>query len=363
MAGEVLANVGTEVVGPALTDYQSAAIGLDQALADWSSEAAAGGDTDATKLLAQQAFLDAMLAWQRVEVLQIGPAGPSLTVTAGQDLRDEVYSWPTVNPCRVDQETVEAAWDDTDFFTANLVNSYGLDALEHVLFAGPENACPGQVDINDAGTWDALGASGVEANRAAFAVALANGVNNQVAVLAQAWATDGDDFGADLAAAGDPSSSYETLESGLNALYDGLFYLELYTKDRKLAKPLGLVDCGAATCPLDVEGLASGASVPWIRANLEGFRTLFTGAEAEGMDDLLTELGHGDLSTAILDATDAAITATDAVDGSFSEAVDADAVDAHALHDAVKAVTDLVKGDLATVLTLQIPNEAAGDAD
>ena len=35
---------------------------------------------------------------------QLGPAASALT-TGGEGLRDEVYSWPTVNPCRVDQET------------------------------------------------------------------------------------------------------------------------------------------------------------------------------------------------------------------------------------------------------------------
>ena len=361
LVATLLGNVGPEVVLPALEDYQAAAIPLDQALNDWASAAQTGGDAVAARQSAQDAYRDAAVSWQAVEMLQLGPAGSSLTVTAGQDLRDEVYSWPTINPCRVDQETVEAAWDTADFFTGNLVNSYGLDALEHVLFAEDVNACPGQVDINADGTWDALGTDGVALNRAEFAVALSAGVNENVAELVNAWSVSGGDFGADLAKSGEGSSSFASMEDGLNAVYDALFYLELVTKDQKLAKPLGLVDCTAATCPLDVEGLASGASVPMIRANLEGFRTLFTGAEVEGLDDLLVALGHGDLAVEIVEAVDAAIVATDAIDGPLFDAVDS--VEAMDLHDAVKVVIDLVKGDLATVLTLQIPNEAAGDAD
>ena len=361
LVSRLLGNVGPEVVLPALEDYQSAATILDQALNDWASAARTGSDAVSARQSAQDAYREAAISWQHVEMLQLGPAGSSLTVIAGQDLRDEVYSWPTINPCRVDQETVEAAWDSPDFFTVNLVNSYGLDAVEHLLFAAEDNACPGQVDINADGTWDALGADGVALNRAQFAVALSTGVNARVADLVAAWSVDGGDFGADLAKAGEGSSSYESMEEGLNAVYDALFYLELVTKDQKLAKPLGLIDCADATCPLDVEGLASGTSGAMIRANLEGFRTLFTGAEVEGLDDLLDELGHGDLAVQIVDAADAAILAVDALDGPLSEAVDS--AEALALHDAVKVVTDLVKGDLATVLTLQIPNEAAGDAD
>ena len=37
--------------------------------------------------------------------------------------------------------------------------------------------------------------------------------------------------------------------------------------------------------------------------------------------------------------------------------------DVEALHAAVKRVADALKGDIATVLTLQIPAEAAGDND
>ena len=34
--------------------------------------------------------------------MQLGPAGSSLSAVAGADIRDEIYSWPTINPCRID---------------------------------------------------------------------------------------------------------------------------------------------------------------------------------------------------------------------------------------------------------------------
>lgn len=346
----LLADVGPEVVQPALADFLVASGALETALAAWDG-------ADDGRAEAQAAWQTAMSAWQRLELMQIGPAASSLTAVAGADLRDELYSWPTVNACRVDQETAEGDWDEPDFFTSNLVNSYGLDAIEHLLWAGVDNDCPSQSTPNSDGAWTALGEEGVAANRAAFSRALAAELTRQGGVLLGHWQGD---FGVALAAGADP---YEDPQQALNAVYDALFYLETMTKDRKLAWPLGSEDCGAESCPDDVEGLESGTGAQSIAANLEGFRALFTGGEGTGWDDLLADLGHQDLSDQILADTDAALLLAQGISEPLDQLVTEDPARVQALHDAVKTVTDALKGDLATILNLQIPDEAAGDND
>ena len=88
-----------------------------------------------------------MIAWQATEVLQ-RPCGTDQTLepaVGAMGLRDEIYSWPTVNQCRVDPELVEAKFTDLGFFDQELNNVYGLDASEYLLFAsGTDNACPPQ---------------------------------------------------------------------------------------------------------------------------------------------------------------------------------------------------------------------------
>ena len=356
---DVLAVVGPEVVIPTLEHFQDRAEALLVRVDAWAS-AVDSTDADARRLEAQEAFLSAMESWQEAELHQIGPAGPSLTTRGGADLRDEIYSWPTVNPCRVDQETVEENWNQSDFFTSNLVNSYGLDALEHLLFSGDDNTCPGQVDINADGTWDALTAEGVDLNRAAFAQALVTHVIAVNTSLLSDWETQ---FTDTLASATDGNAVYDSAQDGLNAVYDALFYLETQTKDRKLAKPLGIIDCTEDTCTNDVEGQVGGDSVARIEANLVGFRTLFSGGEGIGIDDLLDEVGHGDLAEQILTDTDAAIGIARDLHGPLDQLIEEDPASVIALYDAVKQITDAIKGDLPTVLTLQLPTEAAGDAD
>lgn len=356
--GEVLADVWPEVLEPAVGRAAGSADSLVAACEAWN---AVDGVDGVERVAAQEAWRQAMTDWQAVEVLQVGPIASSLTAVAGADLRDRVYSWPTTNRCRVDQETIEAAWDDSDFFAANLVNVYGLAALETLLFSpAGENACPAQVDINANDTWGALGRAGVQENRAAYAATLARNVRSTIGEIETAWSPD---FAASFASAGQDASPYESQEQALNAIFDALFYLDTRAKDRKLGGPLGLRDCGTDLCMDLVETRLAGGSNVWLRANLASFRALFLGGAGAGFDDLLVSLGHDDLVTSMLAALDRADAAALALEVPVDVAANSDPTQAVALHTAISEVSDLLQRDIATVLTMQVPSEAAGDND
>lgn len=354
-APDMLAVVGPEVVLPALDAYLAAADRLAQSLESWDGHE--GSSRDA----ALAAFGEAMVAWQQLEPMQLGPAASSLSSPIGEDLRDEIYSWPTVNPCRVDQVTASRDWEAASFQAENLVNAYGLDALEHLLTAPADNACPSQVDINADGTWDALGESSVASHRADFARALVAFSQADVGVLRDAWDPAGGDLSGGLAAGEDGPLGSE--QAAINAIFDALFYLYGTTLHLKIEAPLGLRECGSDDCLEAVELRASGLSTEAIIANIEGFRTLFTGADSSGMDDLLVELGHGDLSAAILSDLDEAQAIAEGLGMPLDEAIPAKEDQVLALEAALKSVGDALKGDVATVLSLEVPAEAAGDND
>lgn len=359
--GALLAHVGPGVIVPALADAEVKALALDEALGRLETTMSAGGDPADDVEAAQAAWRAVMVSWQRVELMQLGPLGSSLTALGGEDLRDEVYSWPSVNPCRVDQVTADASYAEDRFFTESLVNTTGLDAIEHLLFAAPENACPAQVTPNADGAWEALGAEEVARRRVAYARVLTAGV---LTVLDDAQARFVEDGFSDALTLEDPNTPYESEQQALNAVYDALFYLETRTKDKKLATPLGLRDCGETICPDDVEHLPSGLGAPAIAANLAGFRALYTGQDGPGVDDLLVELGHAEVNDGVIAALDGADAAVAALgDAPLAELLANEPERVLAAHDAVKVVTDLLKGDVATLLALQIPAEAAGDND
>lgn len=355
VARNVLANVGPGVVLPAVERFQERAAALSAAAAVWSGD-------EAGRAVVQAAWNEAFVAWQAIEVMQVGPAGSSLTVVGGLDLRDAVYSWPSVSRCKVDQATLEGGWDAEDFFRTATVDLLGLDALETILFSTPgENACLGSVGMNRDGSWDAVGVEGIQAARASQAAALAAEVVAVADQLHAAWSAEGDDWSTVLAEAGEEGNPYPSIEAGLDDVFRALFYVELGVKDRKLGEVLGLVDCEVESCPQNVEAQLANASVAAVAANLEGFEALYLGGEGAGLDDLLVDRGHEDVHEAIV----AELARAQAAVASLTLPLEDAATDAAALaaFEEVKRLTDLVKGDLATVLSLTVPAEAAGDND
>jgi len=359
LVSDVLAMVGDGVILPAVSNFVIALDELEVAVADWGSAIGSGGGGDDSRASAQEKWITAMSAWQQLEVMQVGPAASSLKDVAGQDIRDEIYSWPTTNTCLVDQNTVTEVWKESAFFNDYLVNSYGLDSLEQLLFSGDDNVCPGQVGINTDGTWDALGTNGINVNRAEYAATVIAGIQDQTDALYSSWSSDGDDFGGEIADGG----PYGGEQEALDAIFQAIFYLETLTKDQKLAIPMGLQECSEENCPEDVELPTSGASIQAITGNLIGFKAIFIGGDGAGMDDLLVEVGHGDLSDQMIADLDTAIALGEAFDVSLATAVVESPDEVEAFYTAVQSVTSVLKGDLATILVLTIPTEAAGDND
>lgn len=364
----MLASLTTNVILPVHRDARDGAIALKSATAA-SLAAVATADEAARLADARAAWKTAMARWQEAEVLQLGPGGGATRFTGGQGMRDEIYSWPTVNSCRVDQEIVDAQYRDAGFFDTELVNVYGLDALEYLLFhEGPDNTCPSQTTINTSGSWAALGQAEITRRRADYADAVAERVVADMQRLVSAWEPAEGNFAAELSTAGESGSSYGSAHGAVNELFASIFYLELTVKDAKLAVPAGLSpDCLTTVCPEAAESRWADHSAENIAANLRGFRKVFVGgapgSEASpGFDDFLVELGAPALATEMIAETDAAIAVVDSM-GSFQAALISDPAKVVAAYDAVKVLTDDLKSQFVTVLNLSVPDEGAADND
>lgn len=360
----VLRSIAAEVLAPQTAAFTERAEAL--ALAADAYAAAAASDEDATEArdALAAAYADAMLAWQRLEVMQLGPAAGSEGV-GGAFLRDEVYSWPSVNPCRIDQALVAESYAAGDFFEAQLVNAYGFDALEYLLFhEGTDNACAPQIDINANGSWAALDEAALRARRGAYAAVVAAGIAAHARTLAEAWAPGG----TWNAALSEPSGGpYGDVQTAVDEVLRAMFYVDKVLKDAKLARPAGIRDCSAEVCLDAVELPRAALSTAAVVANLEGFRLLYHGgADPQthaGFDDMLREAGEDALADEISADVEAAIVAVQALPPTFTEALTADPSALDAAHAAVVELTDDLKGDFPTVLRLNVPSEAAGDAD
>lgn len=340
-------------IGPAVIvpEAEEAAAELGALHGALDALVAAGGGAGPPLDEARLAFASAMESVERLELMQLGPGASSLVDADGLDLRDRIYAWPEVNPCRIDQELVRGDFGSETWWSAALPPFRSLSAVEAILFEdGTDNRCATQVDINADGSWDALGEAEVRLRRARYALVLVGDSRDAATELAAAWR---DGYSTEFAEKDGPVA----LETVLRAL----LYLDGTTKDTKLGIPLGILSCTG--CATDPESPWADLSVPHLRNNLRGARTLYLGGSSGGFDTLLREEGFDDVADRVIAAFDAADAAAVAAPPSFLTAMDSDPAPLIALHSAIKGVTDLLKADLPTALALRLPEESAGDAD
>ncbi len=339
---------------PTLDAFVTEADALAAAVDAWVAD-----PSDANRTAAQMAWRRAMEAWQRAELMTVGPAGPMTDVAGGEDLRDDIYSWPVTNTCRVDQETIEESFQTPEGLAEEAVNTRGLDALEYLLFVdSEENTCSVANRINRDGLWMAAAAD-VPANRRRYAASAATLLARNARTLVDAWRNG---FQEKLTTT--PNDVYPSNQEALNAITDALFYLDKEVKDMKLAEPAGLAECDMDTCPEQRESRIANVSLVAVERNLEAFAAVFRGAEGRvGLEELLQRANAADLATRMNAAIDEALTQVRALSGDIPTLLADNPRALMALYDAVKGVTDLLKTEFISVLDLELPSRAEGDND
>ncbi len=364
---EVTANLATGVILPTLRDFADRAATLEAATATLASD-----PSDANRAAAQAAWREAMLVWEQAELMQVGPAGMGGTecpVIGGMDLRDEIYSWDLTSECRIDQETVEQAYLDLDAFAAELVNVRGLDALEYLLFVETAgNDCTAVSPINADGSWAALGEAEVWARRAAYAHTAATLVSREAVRLRDLWEPASGGFATSLATAGQSGSAYPSTQSAFNDLGGAMLYLDVATRDMKLAEPAGIAGCMTDTCFESLELPHARIGLAAILANLRGFQRLFLGEQPGtvglGWDDILVDVGAEALAMQVTAAIAEAIAAVEALGtDDLEEAVTSDRVAVMAAYEAIGNAQRLFKADVFTVLDIEPTTCRIGDND
>lgn len=322
--------------------------------------------SEANRTAARDAWKETVGLWQQAEVLRMGPASVA-TNPGGQGVRDLIYSWPLVSRCLVEQTLVSEGFAASDFKTDALINLRGLVAIEYNLFFEPaENACGPASGINTSGAWSSIAGAELDGRKRAYAAILAEDVHARTRFLRDAWA-DGGSYAELVAGIGGSGSPFTSEQKALNALSDGLFYVEREVKDLKMGRPLGLYECTEASCPSTVESQYARVARDHVKNNLLGFRRFFSGCEAapdHGFAGLLRTVGAKDVADDMEAALEGALAAADAMpNGDFVVALTENRSSLEALHAAVKKLTDLLKTDFVSVLDLELPNIVEGDND
>jgi len=312
---------------------------------------------------ARNAWYFALQKWQILEMFGFGPAA-STADPGGAGLRDEIYAFPAVNRCAMEEQLYDQTYAGAGF-DATPPGARGLGAVEYMLFyTNTDNGCTALNRLNSKKLWSMLSADELAARKVAYAGALGHDIRAKSAALLASWSAEGGDFRAALANAGQGSAVYANEQAALNAVSNALFYLEQDVKQWKVGRPAGLVEC-PSSCASFAETRYARVASDSVRSNLEAFRRLFQGCGPDhaglGFDDWLRAVGAGSVADemlADLDAADAVMAQLD-LNGAFEQSPASVAP----VYAAFKAISDVLKTDMITVLDLEPPMELMGDND
>jgi uncharacterized protein len=360
----LLENIAQQVILPAYEDFAKSAAQLTAALENHSEV-----HTDSTRSQAQSVFREAMLAWERAEMFQVGPAAAISNFNPGSaGLRNEIYAWDKDDACVVDRGLVREVYESDDFAKDVYFYGRGLGAIERLLFDGSRaTACAAGDRIATPEAWQALVDGDLDQRRALYALSASRVVSERADQLVAAFR---DDFMPELAKAGAGSHLFDRTQEALNAVTNALFYVDVEVRDLKVGGPLGrtmaCMDDGCAT-----EHRYARLSREALTANLEALKAIFVGSHPDdergdamwGLSDLLRSVQADSTADQIEQAIDEALAAVGALGLGFDETPRDPAVHGAAAFEALQALSDLLNTEFLQKLALNPPMRASGDND
>lgn len=367
---QLLANLADNIILPTYQSFQTAASEQNAAIDTYCTALIAdAANAQSERTDAQQHWRSLAQLWQQAELMQLGPLAANHNA-----LRNNIYSWPVVSSCGVDQDVVyfeQGNINGTSYQINQRTDTRrGVDVLEYLLFNDNlDHSCSG--NTGPLGDWNIRTNAERLVARCHFALEVAGDLKNNADTLVNSWQGD-DGFAAKLKAAGQTGSDFESALKGVNAVSDAMFYIDSVTKDAKLAKPMGLFEnsCADAVCPDDVEAKLSAHSIDNILANLLGLSKLFYGSvdgmessEGVGFDDFLKAVGDEQTAQRIAAGLTAARLMAAQLDKPLAELLIEDPAKVEALHSEIKSVTDAMKNEFINSLALELPQTSAGDND
>lgn len=369
----LVSNLVNNVLTPAIEQFNALATEQQQQVGNYcAAEKSAAEDTASLRTLAQDSWRDAMVSWQYVEMMQMGP----LTANS-KELKNNIYVWPaTGSLCALDQDVayfedgvINGDSDRPYVLEERTANRKGLTALEYLLFSDELNHhC---TTANTAlATWNTRPEQERRIARCEFATAVAQDIEGHSETLLTRWNGD-QGYAAKLLNAGGPGSPFDTPHLALNEISKALFYMTEELKDGKVATPLGLGfpnACGLEACPEAVESPIAAHSKENLLANIRAFRQIFTGQGSDsdntlGFDDFLDAEDGSDVKARMLEGLAAAEATLMAMPASLQQELANNPENVTQTHTDVKVVTDELKADFIEKLALELPQTSAGDND
>jgi len=286
---DLFRNLGDGIARQAAA-FSTSSLKLGQAIESFCAD-----PVNQDKIPVRTAWKEAMLVWEHMEVLQVGPIAANEKL-----LKAGIYGWPrTANICGIDEEALKAGKNANYTLPPN-TNRKGLPGIEYLLY---EDTLLSSCAANKASKkeWDAMPLTDRMQARCSYLKPLALELQASANAVIQAWGTEGNNYLTSVI--GNPAAEKAALQS----LYENLFYLDIEVKNNKLATPAGhdsgLCPNSPAPCPGTDEFPLSQISREAIHANISAFTDLIYGFEDSnqkrpgGFAALVREIGDGPVAT------------------------------------------------------------------
>ncbi|MNK12099.1 Imelysin [compost metagenome] len=365
---KMLINIGINVMARAADNFAAQAPVLKNSIRQYC-EALTNGPARREEAQVKMDWERTMSAYHEME------AAPMALKDRGDYFGSNLYFWPYLNTCDIDNAVLENSKAPVDA-SRTLHNRKGLGAIEYLLFEGTLTSSCNMRAHPHMQEWNARQETQKKLERCMWAQELVKDVEAKSQEIKAKWDVKGENFTSRIV-----NNSKGTKEA-INALTDSMANIEIL-KDAKLGVPTARhKDCAMDKCPQQVEHKYSGASLASAEAQLKGFKAIFTGSfsnqPAFGFDDLLIKAGRQDVSQKLIAALDRAIASVQNAQtlGTFQEQVEAmdpalckastmgdRKVEICAVHADVREVAFLLKTEVLAALALRAPPTHQGDND
>lgn len=324
----MLTNFSTNIIIPAYTSFQTAAVNLDAAVSAFNTTPNA-----ANLITLQSAFQATYKQWEAVSVFEIGPAATSA-------LRVNVNTFPT-DVTKINANITAGSYDPGA--AANL-SAKGLPAMDYLLFGvGTDNNIILSMYTTD----------GSATNRKAYLAKLSAELKTEATTVLSGWSTYKATF---------VNSTGIDVGSSTGQLINQLVYDYETLKNFEIGIPAGVQSMGT-TFPTKVQAYYSKMSLQLTLLHLQAIQNLYLGKSAQGdgqgLDDYLIKANakYTDgtlLNTVIQNQFAAANTKLQLLTDPLADNIRANPAAATAAYTELQKLTVLLKTDMTSALAVLI---------
>ena len=367
-------DLADQVILPNYRDSQSAVAELagDSGAIQQYCDAIGSANESAQLLGAQNAWKSAMGVWQRAEMHKLGPV-----IANNETLQNRILSYKqgNINTCALDQAVVLSQPGGFDI-SQKAPNQKGLGSVGYLLFnADLTHTCPGT--IAETVDWDARTEQQRKEWRCDHARIVVTDIESAVNDVVSEWEIDGGNYRGVFINNLNNQASFKGVS-------DGLFYMDVSTKDQKLGLSLGISgNCSQPSCPTAIESRFSETSLANIKANIESFKLILTGNGGLGLDSLISDAQVPEVTERLLQYSNDALAEIDGMSVSlYDQAVEIDTDNeatectnaynspdtasnfpACNLYGHIKRISDELKTGFVTATNSSIPESSQSDND